>query len=260
MPYQTLLYEVHHHVATITLNRPKVLNALNAQVFDELEQIFTDMNQNRAVRVILITGAGEKAFAAGADINELALTNARTGQQMAFRGQSVFSLIEACGKPVIALINGFALGGGCELALACTLRLAAATARLGQPEIKLGILPGYGGTQRLPRLIGQSSALRMLLTGDMISAEEALRIGLVDEVHPADHLLARGQALASQIASAAPLAIAGTLEAVRRGAHIPLHEALHVEAELFGQLCDTEDKVEGTAAFLAKRTPHFRGR
>lgn len=260
MPYETLLYEVQHHVATITLNRPKVLNALNAKVFDELEDIFTDMDRNRAVRVLLITGAGEKAFAAGADINELALATTLTGKQMALRGQSVFSLIESCGKPVIALINGFALGGGCELALACTLRLAAATAKLGQPEIKLGILPGYGGTQRLPRLIGQSAALRLLLSGDMISAEEALRIGLIDEVHPADQLLAQGKALAAQIADAAPLAISGTLEAVRRGSHIPLHEALRVEAEIFGQLCETEDKGEGTAAFLAKRSPHWHGR
>ena len=260
MTFKTLTYEVKHHIATITLNRPQVLNALNSQVFDELEDIFTDMDRNSAVRVILITGAGEKAFAAGADINELARTNASTGEQMALRGQAVFSLIESCGKPVIALINGFALGGGCELALACTLRIASQTAKLGQPEIKLGILPGFGGTQRLPRLVGISRALRLLLTGDMISADEALRIGLVDEVHPPDHLLARGQALATQIAAAAPLAIAGTMEAVTRGAHIHLHEGLRVEAEIFGQLCDTEDKSEGTAAFLAKRTPHWRGR
>ena len=260
MPYETLLYAVDHHIATITLNRPQVLNALNAKVFDELEHIFTDMDRNSAVRVLLITGSGEKAFAAGADISELARTTAATGQQMALRGQAVFSLITDCGKPVIALINGFALGGGLELALACTLRLASSTARLGQPEIKLGILPGYGGTQRLPRLIGPSAALRLLLTGDMISADEAHRIGLVDEVHLPDHLLARGQALATQIASAAPLAIAGTLEAVHRGAHVHLHEGLRVEAEIFGQLCETEDKAEGTAAFLAKRTPHFHGR
>ena len=260
MPYETLLYSVDHHVATITLNRPQVLNALNAKVFDELEHIFTDMGRNAAVRVILITGAGEKAFAAGADINELARTTAETGQHMALRGQAVFSLIADCDKPVIALINGFALGGGCELALACTLRLASQTAKLGQPEIKLGILPGYGGTQRLPRLIGTSAALRLLLTGDMVSADEAYRIGLVDEVHPAEHLLARGQALAKQIATAAPLAVAGTLEAVHRGAHVHLHEGLRVEAEIFGQLCETEDKAEGTAAFLGKRPPHFHGR
>ena len=260
MTYQTLLYSVSHHVATITLNRPEVLNALNSQVFDELEDIFTDMDRNSAVRVLLITGAGEKAFAAGADINELARTDAATGEQMALRGQSVFSLIENCGKPVIALINGFALGGGCELALACTLRLAADTAKLGQPEIKLGVLPGFGGTQRLPRLVGQARALRLLLTGDMISAENAVRIGLVDEVHPAAELLTFGHALATKIAEAAPLAIAGTMEAVHRGAHIHLHEGLRVEAELFGQLCATEDKAEGTAAFLAKRAAYFHGR
>ena len=260
MPYETLLYSVNRHIATVTLNRPHVLNAMNSKVFDELEHIFTDMDHNGAVRVILITGAGDKAFAAGADINELASTDASSGQHLALRGQAVFSLIADCGKPVIALINGFALGGGCELALACTLRLAAATARLGQPEIKLGIIPGYGGTQRLPRLIGTSAALRLLLTGDMISADEAYRIGLIDEVHPADHLLSRGQSLAAQIASAAPLAVAGTLEVVSRGAHVHLHEGLRVEAETFGQLCETEDKIEGVAAFLAKRAPHFHGR
>ena len=260
MPYETLLYSVEDHIATITLNRPEVLNALNAQVFDELEDIFTDMDRNPAVRVLLITGAGGKAFAAGADINELARTDAASGEQMALRGQSVFSLIENCGKPVIALINGFTLGGGCELALACTMRLASTTAKLGQPEIKLGILPGYGGTQRLPRLVGQSRALRLLLTGDMVSAEEALRIGLIDEIHPDAELLTKGHALAAQIATAAPLAVAGILEALHRGAHIHLHEGLRVEAEIFGRLCATDDKAEGTAAFLAKRTANFKGR
>jgi enoyl-CoA hydratase len=260
MIYQTLTYEVKHHVATITLNRPEVLNALNARVFDELEHIFTDMDRNPAVRVLLITGAGEKAFAAGADINELAKTTAFTGEHLSLRGQSVFELIESCGRPVIALINGFALGGGCELALACTLRIASERARLGQPEVKLGVVPGYGGTQRLPRLIGESRALRLLLTGDIIDAAEALRIGLVDEVVPAADLLSRGHALATQIASSAPLAITGCLEAVRRGSHLHLHEAMRVEAEIFGQLCETEDKAEGTAAFLAKRAPTWHGR
>jgi enoyl-CoA hydratase len=260
MSYETLLYDIHHHVATITFNRPKVLNALNAQVFDELEAIFTDMDRNQSVRAILITGTGERAFAAGADINELARVKAVNGEQMARRGQEVFSLIESCGKPVIALINGFALGGGCELALACTMRLASATAKLGQPEIKLGIIPGYGGTQRLPRLIGESRALRLILSGDMISADEALRIGLVDEVHPPDQLLLRGQELATQIANAAPLAVTGALEAVRRGSHLHLYDAMRVEAEIFGQLCETEDKTEGATAFLEKRTPHWHGR
>jgi len=260
MNYQTLIYEVKHHVATITLNRPQVLNALNARVFDELEHIFTDMERNRAVRVLLITGAGERAFAAGADINELAAANGYNGEHLSLRGQSVFELIETCGRPVIALINGFALGGGCELALACTIRIASDRAQLGQPEVKLGVIPGYGGTQRLPRLIGDSRALRLLLTGDMIDADEALRIGLVDEVVPAAELLDLGRALATQIAIAAPLAITGCLEAVRRGSHLHLHEAMRVEAEIFGQLCDTEDKAEGTSAFLAKRTPVWHGR
>lgn len=263
MPYETLLYSAENHVATITLNRPKLLNALSSQVFDELEDIFTRFAENTerdpAVRVILITGAGEKAFAAGADINELAHTTASTGEEMARRGQSVFDLVECCSRPVIALINGFALGGGCELALACAMRLASDRARLGQPEIKLGVIPGYGGTQRLPRLIGESRALRLILTGEIIDAAEAFRIGLVDQVIPADELLAQGRALAAQIASAAPLAIAGSLEAVRRGSHLHLHEGLRVEAEIFGQLCDTQDKAEGAAAFLQKRTPTWHG-
>jgi enoyl-CoA hydratase len=264
MTYQTLTYEVKHHIATITLNRPQVLNALNNQVFDELERIFAAFSDTRdqvsGVRVALITGAGEKAFAAGADINELARTTAFSGEHLSRRGQSIFELIESCGRPVIALINGFALGGGCELALSCSMRIASNNAKLGLPEVKLGVIPGYGGTQRLPRLIGESRALRLLLTGDIIDAAEALRIGLVDEVVPAADLLARGHALATQIATSAPLAITGCLEAVRRGSHVHLHEAMRVEAEIFGQLCDTEDKAEGTAAFLGKRTPIWHGR
>jgi enoyl-CoA hydratase len=264
MPFETLLYDLHNHVATITLNRPKVLNALNAQVLDELESLFADITENSTIRAVLITGAGDRAFAAGADINELARAgkspDSPTGEQLALRGQAVFSLIESCSKPVIALINGFALGGGCELALACTMRLASDTAKLGQPEIKLGIMPGYGGTQRLPRLIGQARALRLILTGDTIDAAEALRIGLVDEVHPAASLVARGHALAAQIAAAAPLSVTGSLEAVRRGSHLDLHDGLRVEAEIFGSLCDSKDKTEGTSAFLEKRPPHWHGR
>ena len=198
MTYETLLLEVNGPVATVTLNRPKVLHALNAQVFDELESVFRALAVDPAVRVILLTGSGEKAFAAGADINEIAATDATTGYAKSRRGQSVFRLIETCGKPVIALINGFALGGGCELAMACTMRLASETARLGQPEVKLGLIPGYGGTQRLPRLVGVPAALKLLLTGEMISAAEALRIGLVDEVVPPDQLIPRGEALAKQ--------------------------------------------------------------
>jgi enoyl-CoA hydratase len=260
MGYETLLCEVREQVATVTLNRPKVLNALNAQTFDELELAFQALAADSAVRVILLTGAGEKAFAAGADINEIASTDALTGLAKARRGQAVFRLIETCGKPVIALINGFALGGGCELAMACTMRLASDKARLGQPEVKLGLIPGYGGTQRLPRLVGEPAALKLLLTGEMIDAVEALRIGLVDEVVPAERLLERGEALAKSISAMAPLAVAGCLEAVRRGRDLPIDAATEVEAEVFGRLCGTTDKAEGTKAFLEKRSPVWEGR
>jgi enoyl-CoA hydratase len=257
---ETLLCEIENHVATVTLNRPKVLNALNRQVFDDLKSLFSGLADDSAVRVILITGAGEKAFAAGADINEVAATNRVTGRALARRGSAIFRQIETCGKPVIALINGFALGGGCELALACTLRIASETAKLGQPEVKLGLIPGYGGTQRLPRLVGQSAALRLLLTGEMIDAQQALRIGLVDEVVPADRLLERGRELAQAIVSMAPLAVAGCLEAVRKGADRSLDAALRTEIEIFGRLSGTADKAEGTRAFLEKRSPVWTGR
>jgi enoyl-CoA hydratase len=211
--------------------------------------------------VALLTGSGDKAFAAGADIKELAATDAITGAAKARRGQAVFSQIESCSKPVIALVNGFALGGGCELAMACTLRLAGERARLGQPEIKLGLIPGYGGTQRLPRLVGSSQALRLLLTGEIVGADEALRIGLVDELIPGEGrepLQQRGLALAQAIAGMPPLAVSGCLEAVRRGTHP--QEGLEHEAQIFGRLCATKDKAEGTAAFLEKRTPTWTGR
>ncbi len=257
--YETLLLEISDSIATVTINRPEVLNALNAQVFNNLEAIFTHLAADPAVRAILLTGAGPKAFAAGADIKELSLTDSASAQHLALRGQSIFSLISNCGKPVIACINGFALGGGCELALACTLRIASDTARLGQPEVKLGLLPGYGGTQRLPRLVGPSAALKLILTGDIISATEALRIGLVDEVVPAFDLLARARALALQIAAVAPLAVAASIEAVNRGADLPLPEALALEATHFGRLAGTADKHEGVRAFLEKRPPNFTG-
>jgi len=264
MQFETLVYEVKDFVATVTLNRPQVLHALNAKVFDELEDIFTDMDENRAVRVVLLTGAGEKAFAAGADIKELAQTDESSGAEKARRGQEVLSLIESCGKPVIALVNGFALGGGCELAMACTMRIASEKAKLGQPEVKLGLIPGYGGTQRLPRLVGDSRALKMLLTGEMIGAEEALRIGLVDEVVAHEGLMARGMELATAIAAASPLAVLGCMEAVRRGgrlsARLGQREGMEVEAEIFGRLCGSKDKAEGTRAFLEKRAPVWMGR
>jgi enoyl-CoA hydratase len=258
--YETLLCDVEGPIATVTLNRPGVLNALNARTFDELEDAFTVLSKDSAVRVILLTGAGERAFAAGADINELAATDAASGNAKARRGQIVFRLIETCGKPVIACINGFALGGGCELAMACTLRLASEAARLGQPEVKLGLIAGYGGTQRMPRLIGRSAALRLLLTGEMIAAADALRLGLVDEVVPAERLLPRAAELAASIVAMAPLAVAATIEAVERGSDLDIEEAMKVEAEIFGRLAGTADKMEGTTAFLEKRSPRWTGR
>ncbi len=260
MSYETLLCEVKDQIARVTLNRPKVLHALNAQVFDELEQVFTALAAEAQVRAILLTGAGEKAFAAGADIGEIAVLDAAQGEARARRGQEVFRLIETCGKPVIACVNGFALGGGCELAMACTMRIASETARLGQPEVKLGLIPGYGGTQRLPRLVGESMALKLLLTGEMIGAAEALRIGLVEEVVPAERLMERAEAVAKMIVGMAPLAVAGCLEATRRGSELGLEAAMEVEAEIFGRLCGTEDKAEGTKAFLEKRSAAWVGR
>jgi enoyl-CoA hydratase len=260
MSYETLLVGVRDGVATVTLNRPQVLHALNAKVFDELEDVFTGLASDDAVRVVLVTGAGEKAFAAGADIKEIAASNAALGEMLARRGQGVFRQIETCGKPVIALVNGFALGGGCELAMACTMRIASETARMGLPEIKLGLIPGYGGTQRLPRLVGPAAALKMMLTGEMVVAAEALRLGLVDEVVTADRLMARGEELAGAIAGAAPLAIKAALEAVRRGAGLGIEDGTAVEAEIFGRLCGTEDMKEGTGAFLEKRKAVWAGR
>ncbi len=260
MNYETLLCEVKDQIATITLNRPEVLNALNARVFSELEQVFMTLTADSSVRVILLTGAGDKAFAAGADINEVARLDVATGEAKARRGQEVLRIIETCGKPIVACINGFALGGGCELAMACSIRLASETARLGQPEVKLGLIPGYGGTQRLPRLVGQSMALKLLLTGEMIGAAEALRIGLVDEIIPADRLMERAGEIAKTIVNMAPLAVAGCMEAVRWGGELGLVAATDVEAEIFGRLCGTVDKAEGTKAFLEKRPAVWTGR
>ncbi len=260
MDFSNILFEVCDGVAFVTLNRPKVLNALNAATLADLATAFAAIRDDTAIRAVLLTGAGEKAFAAGADIQELATIDGAQGAELARRGQAVFYQIETCGKPVLACVNGFALGGGCELALACTLRLASEQARFGQPELKLGLIPGYGGTQRLPRLVGQGVALQLLLTGELISAAEALRIGLVNEVVPAERLLARGEELARSIAKLAPLAIRHCLDAVHRGFDLPLEQALALEASLFGECCKTADKAEGTRAFLEKRAPIWRGR
>jgi enoyl-CoA hydratase len=246
-------------LAIVTLDRAKVLNALNAATLAQLSEAFDELARDNAVRVILLTGAGGRAFAAGADIRELAALNAEEGKAFALRGQGIFRTIETLGKPVIACIQGFALGGGCELAMACTLRLAADDARLGQPEAKLGVICGYGGTQRLPRLVGRGAGLKLLLTGAIIDAEEALRIGLVDEVVPAPQLMERAETLALEIAANAPLAVRETLHAVNEGLDLPIDLAILREAARFGPLCGTADKAEGTQAFLAKRTPVWKG-
>ncbi len=260
MSYENILVESRDSVAVVTLNRPKVLNALNQALLAELDAAVDDIAADTSIRAVILTGAGEKAFAAGADIQELAQLSAVDGQQLALRGQRLFSKIEALRVPVIAAINGFALGGGCELTLACTLRIASETAKLGQPEVKLGIIPGYGGSQRLPRLVGKGAALKMILTGEMITAAEALRIGLVQEVVPTDQLMARADQIARTIAAQAPLAIQHCLEAVHNGYDLPLDEALQYEAALFALCCATEDKAEGTKAFLEKRVPSWQGK
>jgi enoyl-CoA hydratase len=257
--FENILYEVRDGIAFITLNRPRVLNALNAATLAELHLAMKAIADDDTIRAALLTGAGEKAFAAGADIQELSQADGIHGRDLALHGQAIFRSIETCGKPVIACINGFALGGGCELALACTLRLASENAKLGQPEVKLGLIPGYGGTQRLARLVGKGIAMQMILTAEMISASEALRIGLVNEVLPADQLLARGEAIARTIAGMAPLAVRYSMEAIDRGYDLPMEEALFIEAALFGLTCNTADKAEGTAAFLAKRPPVWKG-
>ena len=260
MAFDTLLLERDGAVAIVTINRPQVLNALNSQTIDELRRAILDLKQDESARVVVLTGAGDKAFVAGADINELAVQTPITGREHALTGQHVFDLVENMGKPVIAAINGYALGGGCELAMACTLRLAADTAKLGQPEIALGLIPGYAGTQRLPRLVGKGRALEMILTGTPISAVEALRIGLVNRVCPAAELMAASKALAQQLARAAPIAMRYIINAVNKGGEMPFAEASQYEATLFGLVASTDDMREGTAAFLQKRKAEFKGR
>ncbi|HUE88915.1 MAG TPA: enoyl-CoA hydratase-related protein [Vicinamibacterales bacterium] len=260
MSFETLLVERDGAVAVVTINRPRVLNALNTQTISEIERVMRDLQQDAAIRAVVLTGAGEKSFVAGADINELATLSPAEGQEHGRRGQAVFDLIEHLGKPVIAAINGFALGGGCELAMACTLRIAADSARFGQPEINLGIIPGYAGSQRLPRLVGKGRALEILLTGDMVGAARAYEIGLVNRVVPAAELLTEARKLAAALASKAPVAARYILEAVNHGMEMPLGDAQFLEGTLFGLVASTDDMKEGTAAFLAKRQPSWRGR
>lgn len=259
MTFENVLLEKKNAIAYVTVNRPKVLNALNSATLEELRAAFTDIKNDSSVRVALLTGAGEKAFIAGADIGELGKQDPVAAKEFTHRGQSVLDLIENLGKPVIACINGFALGGGCEIAMACTMRLASENAKLGQPEVKLGVIPGLGGSQRLPRLVGKGIAMQLVTTGEMITAQEAHRIGLVNEVTAAAELIPRAEAIAQKIIANAPLAVQFAMEAVNRGLEMPLAEGMYLEAVLFAVACASEDKKEGIAAFLEKRPAQFKG-
>ena len=261
MEYHNLLIQRDEGVLTITFNRPQVLNALNSATMSELSTAIDEAEHDVDVRCIILTGAGDKAFVAGADINELrAIPDGPEGAEFARRGQDILFRIENLSKPVIVAINGYALGGGCELAMACDIRIAAETAKLGQPEINLGIIPGYGGTQRLPRLVGKGQAKWLVLSGEAISAQEALRIGLVDRVVAAGELMAICRDLARRIAAKPPIAVALAKSAINVGTETDLATACAYEASQFGLACATQDRAEGTAAFLEKRKPVFRGK
>ena len=257
---ENVLYEKKGPIAYVTLNRPKVMNALNQRTWENLRAAFEDARDDAAIRGVILTGAGGKAFIAGADISELAHLSSVEAEKSSSYGQAVLNLIENLGKPVIAAINGFALGGGCETAMACTIRVAAENAKFGQPEIKLGLIPGGGGTQRMPRLVGKGRALQLILSGEMITAQEAYRIGLVNEVVPAAEVITRAEAILNQMFSNAPISIKFALESVNRGLETSQAGGMVLEASLFGICAGTEDKKEGTSAFLEKRAPQFQGR
>ena len=256
---ENVVYDKKGPIAYVTLNRPKVMNALNKATINELRSAFEDARDDLAVRGVILTG-GEKAFAAGADIAEIANNTAVEAEQATRRGQALTDLIENVGKPVIAAVYGFALGGGCELAMSCTIRIAAESAKFGQPEVKLGVMPGYGGTQRLPRLVGRGRALKLILSGDIIDAAEAYRIGLVDELEPETHVVERAETVLKKIIANAPLSVKYALEAVNKGLETSMAEGLLIEASLFAICASTDDKKEGTSAFLEKRAPKFQGK
>jgi enoyl-CoA hydratase len=258
--HENIKTEIKDNILTITIDRPKVRNALNAQTVAEIGQALEAVREDASVRCVIVTGAGDKAFVAGADINELATMTPITGKATSESGQRVFRAIERFPKPVIAAVNGFALGGGCELALACHIRIASENAQLGLPEVTLGIIPGYGGTQRMARLLGKGKALELILTGDRIGAAEAERIGLVNKVVPADQLMSTAETMGRTIASRGPLAVRAAIEAVMSGSEMPFDEGQFLEATLFGLLASSEDMKEGMAAFLEKRTANFQGK
>ena len=258
MDYRTLLCNIYERIATVTINRPDKLNALNAEIRADLKRCFAALKNDPEVDVVIVTGAGEKAFVAGADIAELAVLNGETGRAMSSSGQGVFDDIENLGKPVIAAVNGYALGGGCELAMACHLRIASENARFGQPEVNLGVIPGYGGTQRLARLVGRGRAMELILTGLPIDAQEAFRIGLVNKIVPPAELLDRARMMAKAIGSFGQIAVRMALKAVNITEEVPLSEGERLEASLFGVCCESPDFKEGTRAFLEKRKPIFR--
>ena len=260
MSYQTILSSVTDRIATLTINRPDKMNALNALAKAELKEIITAFKSDPGIDVVVVTGSGDRAFVAGTDINELTALGGESGKAFAAGGQAVFDLIENLGKPVIAAVNGYALGGGCELALACHIRIASDKAKFGQPEVGLGIVPGYGGTQRLARLIGRGRAMEMILTGVQVDASEALRLGLVNRVFPHAELMARTMNIARVIASNGQVAVRMGLKAVNITQEASLSDGLKLEAALFGVCCDTEDFKEGTKAFLEKRKPSFKGK
>ena len=260
MSYQTMLFEIKDGIAFVTLNRPDKLNALNDQVMLELADAAERIATEPDIKGAILTGSGPKSFVAGADIGDLSRQGPFDGKARAQRGQAVLRRLETCGKPVIAAINGFALGGGCELAMACHIRIASENAKFGQPEVKLGIAPGYGGTQRLPRLVGKGVAMQLILTGEMIDAQEAYRIGLVNKVVPAADLLAESEKVMRGILTMGPLAVRLAMEAVDQGLEMSLDEGLLLEANHFGLLAATQDMKEGTTAFLEKRSARFQGR
>ncbi len=260
MDYKNIRFEKEAGIATVTIDRAKVLNALNHETIGELHDCFDAIRDDRSILCVILTGGGEKAFVAGADIGELALLDVIGGKALCDRGQALLFKIENLPQPVIAAVNGFALGGGCELAMACDIRLASENARLGQPEVNLGIIPGYGGTQRLPRLVGRGKAKELTFTGDMVPAAEAYRIGLVDQVYPAAELMGKAREMAQKIASKGPLAVQAAKQAINNGLDVGLKAGNEYEGALFSAICGTEDKAEGTKAFLEKRKAEFKGK